>query len=88
VCDGENAAEKDQSVQRGIQGTAVGLSSLPGVLIQDVASSSDIHPFMLSRWRKEVRVATFAEVSASDSGSHGAKPTIRNGLSTRHQVLA
>ncbi len=35
--------------------TAVGLSSLPGVLIQDVASSLDIHPFMLSRWRKEVR---------------------------------
>src|ERR1044072_3208946 len=35
--------------------TAVGLSNLPGVLIQDVASSLDIHPFMLSRWRKEVR---------------------------------
>ena len=35
--------------------TAVGLSSLPGVLIQDVAGSLDIHPFMLSRWRKEVR---------------------------------
>ena len=35
--------------------TAVGLSSLPGVLIQDVANSLDIHPFMLSRWRKEVR---------------------------------
>jgi transposase len=35
--------------------TAVGLSSLPGVLIQDVANSLDIHPFMLSRWRKEMR---------------------------------
>jgi len=35
--------------------TAVGLSSLSGVLIQDVAHSLDIHPFMLSRWRKEVR---------------------------------
>jgi transposase len=35
--------------------TAVGLSSLAGVLIQDVAHSLDIHPFMLSRWRKEVR---------------------------------
>ena len=34
--------------------TAVGLSSLPGVLM-DVANSLDIHPFMLSRWRKEVR---------------------------------
>jgi transposase len=25
------------------------------VLIQDVATSLDIHPFMLSRWRKEMR---------------------------------
>lgn len=35
--------------------TAVKLSSLPGVLIQDVAAALDIHPFMLSRWRKEAR---------------------------------
>jgi transposase len=35
--------------------TAVGLSGLPGVLIQDVTHSLDIHPFMLSRWRKEMR---------------------------------
>lgn len=35
--------------------TAVRLSELPGVAVQDVASSLYIHPFMLSRWRKEVR---------------------------------
>lgn len=35
--------------------TAVKLSHLPGVLIQDVATALDIHPFMLSLWRKEVR---------------------------------
>jgi transposase len=35
--------------------TAVKLSSLPGVLIQDVAAALDIHPFMLSLWRKQVR---------------------------------
>lgn len=35
--------------------TAVKLSQLPGVAIQDVAESLYIHPFMLSRWRKEVR---------------------------------
>ena len=35
--------------------TAVKLSSLPDVLIQDVAHELDIHPFMLSRWRKEYR---------------------------------
>jgi transposase-like protein len=35
--------------------TAVRLSELPEVLIQDVAEALDIHPFMLSRWRKQVR---------------------------------
>lgn len=35
--------------------TAVRLSQLPGVAVRDVATSLDIHPFMLSRWRKEHR---------------------------------
>lgn len=35
--------------------TAVRLSQLPGVEVQDVAASLAIHPFMLSRWRKQVR---------------------------------
>lgn len=35
--------------------TAVRLSSLPGVAVGDVADSLDIHPFMLSRWRKDAR---------------------------------
>src|SRR3954451_24895142 len=35
--------------------TAVALSSVPGVLIQDVAEALGIHYVMLSRWRKEVR---------------------------------
>ncbi len=35
--------------------TAVKLSSLPGVQVRDVAVALDIHPFMLSLWRKEVR---------------------------------
>jgi transposase len=35
--------------------TAVKLSHLPGVEVQTVANALDIHPFMLSRWRKEVR---------------------------------
>jgi transposase len=34
---------------------AVQLSDQPGVLIKDVAESLCIHPFMLSRWRKQVR---------------------------------
>ncbi len=34
---------------------AVRLSLLPGVHVQDVAESRYIHPFMLSRWRKQAR---------------------------------
>jgi transposase len=35
--------------------SAVKLSKLPGVQVQDVAQALDIHPFMLSRWRKDAR---------------------------------
>lgn len=34
---------------------AVELSHLSDVQVQDVARTLDIHPFMLSRWRKEYR---------------------------------
>lgn len=34
---------------------AVRLSLLPGVQVQEVAETLCIHPFMLSRWRKEAR---------------------------------
>ena len=34
---------------------AVKLSQLPGVQVQAVADALEIHPFMLSKWRKEVR---------------------------------
>ena len=34
---------------------AVQLSRLSGVLTQDVAGALGIHPFMLSRWKKEFR---------------------------------
>ncbi len=35
--------------------TAVRLSNTPGVQVKDVAEALDIHPFMLSKWRKEAR---------------------------------
>ena len=34
---------------------AVKLSQLEGVQVQDVADALDIHPFMLSKWRKQAR---------------------------------
>jgi len=44
--------------------TAVKLSSLPGVLIKDVAAALDIYPFMLSLWRKQVRDGVIVAKSA------------------------
>ena len=35
--------------------TAVHLSQQPGIEVQAVAAALDIHPFMLSKWRGEVR---------------------------------
>lgn len=35
--------------------TAVRLTEMQGVLVQDVARSLDVHPFVLSRWRREAR---------------------------------
>ena len=37
--------------------TAVRLSNAPGARVMDVAEALDIHPFMLSRWRKMARDA-------------------------------
>ena len=37
---------------------AVRLSNSPGVQVQTVASALDIHPFMLSKWRREWREHT------------------------------
>jgi transposase len=35
--------------------TAVRLSHTPGIEVQAVAHALDLHPFMLSKWRKQVR---------------------------------
>lgn len=35
--------------------TAVRLSQQPGIQVQTVAAALEIHPFMLSKWRKDVR---------------------------------
>src|SRR6476620_1824699 len=38
-----------------LKSKAVQLSQLEGVSVQEVAKTLDIHPFMLSKWRKEYR---------------------------------
>ena len=44
--DEESGAEKDEPISEEVKATAVRLSDLPDVLIQDVAETLDIHPFM------------------------------------------
>ena len=50
--------------------TAVRLSDLPEVLIQDVAAALDIHPFMLSRWRKQAREGDDGDQGCADRRAH------------------
>jgi len=61
--------------------TAVKLSKLPGVSVQDVAAALDIHPFMLSLWRRQVRervivarAAVSADVRALNSAAQADAP--------------
>ena len=52
---GKSSLPKVHRYSMQFKATAVRLSELPDVLIQDVADALDIHPFMLSRWRKQAR---------------------------------
>lgn len=50
---------------------AVRLSNESGVLVKDVAEGLDVHPFMLSKWRKEVRDGTLKADDVVDEVSPG-----------------
>ena len=67
--------------------TAVKLSSLRGVLIQDVAAALDIHPFMLSLWRRQVREGVIvARASKLDVETTAELRRLRE-LERRYKVL-
>ena len=69
---GRPGLRKKNRYSEDFKATAVKLSGLPEVRVQDVAEALDIHPFMLSRWRKEVRdgviVAKGARVDIQTAG--------------------
>ena len=67
--------------------TAVKLSSLRGVLIQDVAHALDIHPFMLSLWRKQVRDGVIVAKSAKLDVQTKAELRRLRDLERRYKVL-
>jgi len=55
---------------------AVRLSQIEGVLVRDVAHALDVHPFMLSRWRGQVRTGRLtprAEVQVPPRASREMK---------------
>ena len=53
---------------------AVKLSQLKGVEVQAVADALEIHPFMLSRWRKEARDGVLAASRVRQSMTRGGAP--------------
>ena len=63
------------------------LSSLRGVLIQDVAAALDIHPFMLSRWRKQVRDGVIVARGAKLDVETAAELKRLRELERRYKVL-
>ena len=50
-----NLAKKTRQYSLDFKRKTVEMTLNPEVLIKDVAERMDIHPFMLSRWRKEYR---------------------------------
>ncbi|TGG89384.1 hypothetical protein E4656_20065 [Natronospirillum operosum] len=50
-----NLAKKTRQYSLEFKRKTVEMTLNPEVLIKDVAERMDIHPFMLSRWRKEYR---------------------------------
>jgi transposase len=67
--------------------TAVKLSSLRGVMIKDVAAALDIHPFMLSLWRKEVRDGVIVAKGAKLDVQTKAELKRLKELERRYKVL-
>jgi transposase len=60
---------------------------LPGVLIQDVAAALDVHPFMLSLWRRQVREGVIvARASKLDVQTTAELRRLRE-LERRYKVL-
>lgn len=67
--------------------TAVKLSKVPGVLIQDVAAALDIHPFMLSLWRKQVRQGVIVARASKLDVETAAELKRLKELERRYKVL-
>ena len=54
-CEGSTGRMKKHRYSSEFKVTAVRLANHPGIETQEVAAALNIHPFMLSRWKKEYR---------------------------------
>ena len=54
-CEGSTGRMKKHRYSSEFKVTAVMLANHPGIETQEVAAALNIHPFMLSRWKKEYR---------------------------------
>ena len=67
---------------------AVRLSELEGVQVQDVADALDIHPIMLTRWRKEAREGRLrARVAIAPEARESREMTQLSALKRRYALL-
>ncbi len=80
---------KIHSYGQEFKATAVKLSHLPGVQVKDVAEALDIHPFMLSRWRKEYREGLIVDIGKSDIATAGKATELKRlrQLEKEHAIL-
>lgn len=67
--------------------TAVKLSGLPGVWIKDVAAALDVHPFLLSLWRRQVREGGIVAKGAKLDVQTKAELKRLRDLERRYKVL-
>ena len=51
--------EKHRTFTNAFRIMAIKLEALPGVMAKDIAEILEIHPFMLSRWKKQYRDGKF-----------------------------
>lgn len=73
---------KHQRYDLAFKREAVVLASLPNIMTQDVAQALNIHPFMLSQWKKEMREGKLlmgeAQNSETTTNLVKANPRIRD----------
>jgi transposase len=62
-----NKPRKTWQYSNKLKAKAVQFTLIDGVMVKDVAETLDLHPMMLSRWRKECSIAKLCLIDAIKS---------------------